>query len=196
MAGVVHDQHIARLREKSAPKEGQIGRHTLDIGELRSADWVLTTYETLRDYQFSFGMVPFRAAVYDEAQKMKSMASLVNNAAKSQQPDFTILMTGTPVENSVMDLWTLLDVAWPGFLGLSGKDFAREYGKDTTPENLAGLKKQITEPHISDGRRKCEPVMLRRFKSDVLPGLPTKTDNPLRVGMSPEQVRAYDAVLA
>ena len=74
---------------------------------------MLTTYETLRDHHASFAKVRFRVAVYDEAQKMKSMASLVNNAAKAQQSDFTVLMTGTPIENSVLDLWTLLDVAWP-----------------------------------------------------------------------------------
>lgn len=191
---LAYDEHLARLKV-SSNGGGQLGRQTLDVEALRAADWVLTTYETLRDFHASFAKVRFRVAVYDEAQKMKSMASLVNNAAKSQQPDFTILMTGTPIENSVMDLWTLLDVAWPGYLGMSGKDFAREYGKDPTAEQVADLKSRLIDP-VQVGGRECPPVTLRRFKSGVLTGLPRKTEKPWRVEMPPEQVRIYDAVLA
>jgi SNF2 family DNA or RNA helicase len=117
------------LREIAVERgqETELGRETLDVERLRQADRVLTTYETLRDHQFSFARVRFRVAVFDEAQKIKSGASMLNHAAKAQQPDFVILMTGTPIENSTMDLWTLLDVAWPGFLGVSGKDFVAEY---------------------------------------------------------------------
>ena len=191
---LAYDEHLARLKVPGGDR-GQLGRHVLDVDALRAADWVLTTYETLRDFHASFAKVRFRVAVYDEAQKMKSMASLVNNAAKSQQPDFTILMTGTPIENSVMDLWTLLDVAWPGYLRMSGKEFAKEYGKEPTAEQVADLKSRLIDP-VQVGGRECPPVMLRRFKSGVLTGLPLKTEKPWRVTMPPEQVRIYDAVLA
>jgi hypothetical protein len=134
---LAYDEHLGRLK-MPGPKDDKLGQRLLNLESLRSADWVLTTYETLRDYHASFAKVRFSVAVYDEAQKMKSMASLINNAAKSQQPDFTVLMTGTPIENSVMDLWTLLDVAWPGYLGLSGKDFASEYGKEPSAERWLG----------------------------------------------------------
>ncbi len=123
------------------------------------------------------------------------MASLINNAAKCQQPDFTILMTGTPIENSVMDLWTLLDVAWPGFLRLSGKEFAKEYGDEPSAQQIAELKGRLIDPAMVGGRE-CPPVMLRRFKSGVLTGLPAKTEKAWRVTMSPEQVRVYDAVIS
>lgn len=191
---LVYDEHVGRLKVASG-KDGGLGRHTLDVATLREADWVLTTYETMRDYHISFAAVRFRIGIYDEAQKMKSMASLINNAAKGQQPDFTILMTGTPIENSVMDLWTLLDVAWPGFIPMSGKEFASAYGEKVTPERLAELKARLVEP-VTVGDRRCPPIMLRRFKTDVLVGLPRKTERIWREEMSAEQTRAYDAVLA
>jgi HJR/Mrr/RecB family endonuclease len=191
---LAYDAYLRGLKIEQGT-DGELGRHTLDIDALRAADWVLTTYETLRDYHFSFAKVRFRVGVFDESQKMKSMASLINNAAKSQQPDFVILMTGTPIENSVMDLWTLLDVAWPGLLGLSGKAFAKIYGEAAGPEQFAELKRKMIEP-VTLGARDCPPVMLRRFKSDVLEGLPEKHERLWKEIMPPEQVRAYDAVVA
>ncbi len=191
---LAYDENLRYLKISSG-KDGQLGCHTLDVERLRSADWVLTTYETLRDYHFSFAKVRFCVAVYDEAQKMKSMASLINNAAKCQQPEFTVLMTGTPIENSVMDLWTLLDVSWPGFLELSGKEFAKTYGDGATPEQLNELKRRLIEP-VRIGDRQCPPVMLRRFKSEILVGLPKKEEHEWREDMPPEQARAYDAVVA
>ncbi len=190
---LAYDEHLGRLKVPGAV-DTQLGQQVLDVSTLREADWVLTTYETLRDYHASFAKVRFRIAVYDEAQKMKSMASLINNAAKSQQPDFTILMTGTPIENSVMDLWTLLDVAWPGYLGMSGKDFAREFGHDASPDKMSELKSRLVDP-AQVGERSCTPLMLRRFKSGVLTGLPLKTVKPWRIRMSPAQATAYDEVL-
>ena len=191
---LAYDEHLRGLKV-AVGREGALGRHALDVARLAAADWVLTTYETLRDYHMSFGRVRFRIGIYDEAQKMKTMASLINNAAKGQQPDFTILMTGTPIENGVMDLWTLLDVAWPGFLGMSGREFAKAYGDDAAPERYAELKDRLVEP-VRIGGRDCPPVMMRRFKSGVLSGLPKKTERQWHEDMPPGQVSAYDAVLS
>lgn len=182
--------------EKGA--ESELGRSTLDLERLRGADWVLTTYETLRDHEFSFSKVRFRVAVFDEAQKIKSGTSLLNHAAKAQQPDFVVLMTGTPIENSTMDLWTLLDVAWPGFLGVSGKDFVTKYGNGSDEGLMEQLKDRLTQRMMwgeSDAVRTTPPVMLRRFKADILVGLPPKEERRWPEEMPPVQARAYDAVL-
>jgi hypothetical protein len=188
------------LRELLLEKggESELGRATLDVERLRGADWVLTTYETLRDHEFSFSKVRFRIAVFDEAQKIKSGASLLNHAAKAQQADFVVLMTGTPIENSTMDLWTLLDVAWPGFLGVSGKDFVAMYGNGTDEQLMEKLKDRLTSPVMwgqGDAVRTTPPVMLRRFKADILVGLPPKRERRWIEEMPTAQVRAYDAVL-
>jgi HJR/Mrr/RecB family endonuclease len=179
--------------------ESALGRATLDVERLRNADWIVTTYETLRDHQFSFAKVRYRIAIFDEAQKIKSGTSMLNHAAKAQQPDFVILMTGTPVENSVMDIWTLLDVAWPGFLGVSGKEFVHRYGDGSDEPRMTDLKMRLVEPQPwGEGKtsRATPPVMLRRFKSEVLRELPQKTEVALREEMPSAQARAYDAIIA
>jgi SNF2 family DNA or RNA helicase len=179
-------------------QETEFGRATLDVERLKQADWVLTTYETLRDHQFSFGMVRFRVAIFDEAQKIKSGTSMLNHAAKTQQPDFVILMTGTPVENSTMDIWTLLDVAWPGFLGVSGKDFVSRYGNGSDDDLMGSLKDRLISETTwgkNDAVRTTPCVMLRRFKTDILLGLPPKTERRWDEEMPPSQTKAYDAVL-
>jgi SNF2-related domain len=63
------------------------------------SDWVLTTYETLRDYHLSFAAVPFSCVVFDEMQKVKSPTSLLTRAAKTVNAEFTLGLTGTPIEN-------------------------------------------------------------------------------------------------
>ena len=184
---------------KLTPAKGNdttVGRQTLDIGLLESADFVLTTYETLRDYHLSFGKVRFAVIVYDEAQKLKNPTSLMNRGAKAQQGQFTLMMTGTPIENSVIDLWTLLDITWPGFLGLSAKDFLKRYGHDD-PAARDALKQRLIQPTpVPDAETPVPPVMLRRFKQDILEGLPTRTVEAPQASMPPEQRLAYDAVLS
>jgi SNF2 family DNA or RNA helicase len=90
-------------------------------------------------------------------------------------------VTGTPVENSTMDVWTLLDIAWPGFLGLSGKEFVQRYGDGSDAPLMENLKERLIQPQRwSSGETAVTtpPVMLRRFKSDILEGLPAKEDRP------------------
>ena len=171
-------------------------RQTLDVAVIESADLVLTTYETLRDYHLSFGKVRFAVIVYDEAQKLKNPASLMNRGAKAQQGGFTVLMTGTPIENSLLDLWTLLDIGWPGFLGLSAREFlARHRGDD--PELREELKCRLVEPRVlSDQVTPIPAIMLRRFKQDILEGLPERRVEATQDLMPAEQQAAYDAVRA
>jgi HJR/Mrr/RecB family endonuclease len=195
---LAYDRHLRDYKLEKG-NESTLGRSTLDVERLRKADWVITTYETLRDHQFSFGKVRYRIAIFDEAQKIKSGTSMLNHAAKAQQPDFVILMTGTPIENSVMDIWTLLDVAWPGFLGVSGKEFVHRYGDGSDEGLMTDLKSRLIESQNwgnGETSRATPPVMQRRFKVDVLPGLPQKTESPLREEMPPAQARAYDAIIS
>jgi HJR/Mrr/RecB family endonuclease/superfamily II DNA or RNA helicase len=193
-AVLAYDQHLRTLKCRPE-KEGQIGASTLNVEALSKADWVLTTYDTLRDYHFSFGRVRFQAAIYDEAQKIKSLTTRSSNAAKCQQADFTVMMTGTPIENTVADLWSLLDTAWPGFLGMSAKEFVKTYEDSPSQDQIQALRRQLIESTEIDGRH-CEAVMLRRFKADTLEGLPQKVERIHTQVMSAEQARVYDAVLA
>src|SRR5690606_25631999 len=97
---------LRQLRRAAASSGNELvgGVPLLSIDELRSASWVLTTFETWRDYQHSFGRVRWAAAVFDEAQKIKNPAAGVTEAAKTINADFVLAMTGTPVENRLADV--------------------------------------------------------------------------------------------
>ncbi|HEY8128681.1 MAG TPA: SNF2-related protein, partial [Hyphomicrobium sp.] len=91
-----------------------------------AAKVVLTTYETLRDLEFSFGAEKWSVMICDEAQRIKNPNATVTRAAKKQNVIFRIACTGTPVENTLADLWCLFDYVQPGLLGALN-DFGRRY---------------------------------------------------------------------
>ena len=89
-------------------------------------DIILTNYESLRNSQLNFCAVEFDVVALDEAQKIKTPGTMVTNAAKALKGHFKIAMTGTPVENTLIDLWCIMDFCVPGLLG-NAKDFAAQY---------------------------------------------------------------------
>jgi SNF2 family DNA or RNA helicase len=102
------------------------GAPALDHRRMQEANWVLTTYETLRDHHLSFGSIRFSCAVFDEMQKVKSPSSLLTRTTKSLNADFTLGLTGTPIENQLSDLWCIMDIICPGSLG-DLKEFSAKY---------------------------------------------------------------------
>jgi hypothetical protein len=155
------------------------------VREVQDADWVLTTYETMRDYQHSFGSVRFDTIVLDEIQKTKTPGTLMTNAAKALNGDFFLGLSGTPVENRLADLWCIVDSAYPGYLdGLA--QFSSSYESQVTPEKLGTLKALLTE-----SRGVAPPLMLRRMKTEHLQGLPKKREHVLPMIMPPAQAVAY-----
>lgn len=172
-----------------ADKDIAVGAAQLDPSLWDGAGIVLTTFETMRDYHMSFARTPFAVIIYDEAQKLKNPASQMTRAAKTLNARFQIAMTGTPVENRLQDLWSILDVVHPGLLG-SSRAFEQRYPPTDTAK-LRELNDRLTQP--MDAR---PPVFLRRMKSDHLPGLPEKHVHTLRRDMPPAQARAYAAAVA
>lgn len=181
---------LKRLRDESglSGRDIDTGRAALDSGAWRQAGVVLTTYETLRDYHFSFARTRFGLIVYDEIQKLKNPASQMTRAAKTLNAAFVLGMTGTPVENRLQDLWSLMDVIAPGLLG-SSRDFEKRY----PAEDRAGL--ASLKSLLMDGDLKKPPFMVRRLKSDALEGLPKKTVVPYQVVMPLAQAQAYKDVV-
>ncbi|MBK7360826.1 MAG: hypothetical protein IPJ01_00510 [Micavibrio sp.] len=175
------------------------GQVNLSRDELRKFDVVLTTYETYRDYHHSFAGIKFSAVVMDECQKIKNPKSQVNRALASMNAEFVIAMTGTPIENAMEDLWTILDRAWPGFLG-DLKSFSSTYSPDNREAltDLTNRLKRQASPEITT------PILWRRMKEDILDDLPRKIIHPappydenwwlqsdMVVNMPPEQADAY-----
>ena len=165
------------------------GKPVLDIERLREADWVLTTYETLRDYQHSFGRVLWEVIVFDETQKIKNPAAAMTDAAKCMQAEFQLALTGTPVENRLADIWCIIDTVRSGWLG-SLADFSKEYeGGDDPAAAAQRLSSRLAE-------EEPPPAMLRRLKRDHLDGLPAITVHRYPLLMPLEQAAAYEEIVA
>jgi hypothetical protein len=175
---------------------GSGGPESLDF----SGTLVFTTYATLRNYRFSFAGCRWSAAIFDEAQNLKNSNALQTVAAKALNAEFRILLTGTPVENHLGDLWSLMDLAEPSFLN-SFQSFRREY----VAPILADRSKVIeVGRHL---RSRVGNLMLRRLKDGALQGLPKKTvilrsataqqefDERIVAVMSGRQKELYDSIL-
>jgi hypothetical protein len=136
-------------------------------GWVGDAKVVLTTYETLRDLEFSFAAQKWSLMVCDEAQRIKNPAAMVTRAAKKQNVAFKIACTGTPVENTLADMWCLFDYVQPGLLGALN-DFGQRYRKPIE------AKTEEEKGRVEELRARIEPQILRRLKVDVAQDLPPK----------------------
>lgn len=164
-------------KKKPGPQgvETESGNTLLDLSDLHEAIaegrghryWVLTTYTTLTNYQHSLMKIPFSTAVFDEIQNVKNPTTLSARAAMAVNADFRIGLTGTPIENSTVDLWAIMEQLTPGRLG-SLKEFRDRFG-EPREGNMRELYAQVFEPQ--DG---LPPVALRRLKEEVAKDLPPK----------------------
>lgn len=139
----------------------------LKPGWVGSAKVIITTYEVLTSYEFSFAKEPFSLIICDEAQRIKTPGTLVTLAAKKLKADFRIACTGTPVENSLADLWCLFDFVQPGLLG-SLEAFGKTYRRPIECETKE-QKQTLTKLQAAIG-----PQTLRRTKADIASELPKK----------------------
>lgn len=158
------------------------------VEKMQKMDIILTNYESLRISQLNFCAVEFDIIALDEAQKIKSPGTLVTNAAKALKGNFKIAMTGTPVENSLLDLWCIMDFCVPGLLG-NAKAFAAKY---QTP-----LKKEDTDI-IALGNEvhdKLGVYFMRRLKKDAAKDLPEKIEIKEKVQMPSVQKDTYTSVV-
>lgn len=158
------------------------------IEQLSKKQIVLTSYETLRRGQLNFCAVNFAIVVLDEAQKIKTPGTMVTNAAKALKGNFKIAMTGTPVENTFVDLWCITDFAIPGLLG-NAKEFARLYQNPLKNSNsdIDALGKDI--------RNRIDGYFMRRMKESIASELPTKTELTFKENMPETQLQCYLAAL-
>jgi hypothetical protein len=155
-------------------------------GWLGQSRIVLTTYETLRDLEFSFATQRWSIMICDEAQKIKNTAAMVTRAAKKQKVQFKIACTGTPVENTLADLWCLFDYIQPGLLGALD-EFGRRYRKPIEART------EEEKTRVQELRELVAPQILRRTKAEVAKQLPRKTVDPgcRSLPLSPRQRELY-----
>jgi superfamily II DNA or RNA helicase len=149
---------------------------------------VATCYALLyRDYAW-LRRVKWSGIVLDEAQNIKNADTRQSQAARALQSDYRIALTGTPVENHVGDLWSIMDFLNPGLLGTRAA-FRDRYSRPIQ----AG-----TDPHAREAlRRRTAPFILRRLKTDrdVVPDLPEKREARVFCPLTREQAGLYEAVV-
>jgi superfamily II DNA or RNA helicase len=171
---------IARFRPglRTATYHGPKRELSLD------ADVTLTTYAVLRLDVDELAAVSWDAIVLDEAQAIKNAFSQTARAAFALKGGFRIALSGTPVENRLEELWSLMHFANPGLLG-GRSDFQERYAEPIGSGNSDAAARL---------RTKIRPFMLRRMKREVVPELPLRTDTVLHVELDETERAVYDAV--
>jgi hypothetical protein len=185
----LYGQNLARCRElPAAPgKETQLGEAILRWRDLAKLRVILTNYQTVVNYQFSLGKIDWGLLITDEGQYFKEPKTLVSRAMKSLKADFRITLTGTPVENSLLDFWNLMDFLQPGLLD-SARTFAREYIDGVGSETAADSKMEVLRREV--GVNRPHGFVLRRAKEEVL-DLPPKHEVIIDSFLSEEQRQAH-----
>jgi Holliday junction resolvase len=184
----LYGDSVKALRVPRASIDAQLAQEGLvkflRPGWRQGARLVLTTYETLRDFEFSFAEERWSIMVCDEAQKIKNPNAMVTRSAKKQNVRFKIACTGTPVENTLADLWCLFDFIQPGLLGALN-DFGRRYRRP-----IEARTDQDRE-RVEELRIRIDPQVIRRTKAQVAKDLPRKIEQDCRIPLSPHQRALY-----
>ena len=150
------------------------------------ADVIITTYDMLKRDGDSYSELDFDYIIADEAQYMKNPATQNSVAVKAVNGRVRFALTGTPIENSVSELWSIFDFVMPGFLysqSKFNKTYANPITKDEDQEVGARLRRQVA------------PFILRRKKADVLAELPEKVETIQYSAMTETQRMIYNAKL-
>ena len=145
-------------------------------------DLIITSYALLRRDAEHYKAFVFPTTILDEAQHIKNPGSQNARAACAIRSKSRFILTGTPLENSIRDLWSLFDFLLPGYLG-TRKDFQERYEKPLAAGESAGVWPRLL--------RRVRPWMLRRRKSEILKELPAKIEQVVQVELSPDQKAAY-----
>jgi SNF2 family DNA or RNA helicase len=148
------------------------------------ADIILTTYGLLQR-EAALRERDWHCIILDEAQAIKNATTISSRASRALKSHFRIAMTGTPVENQSIDLWSIMEFLLPGYMG-SLPRFKRLYGSE---------REGPSEDQAHALRRLISPFLLRRTKSQVLKELPEKTEEVVSCEMTPVQKKAYRAFL-
>ena len=148
----------------------------------------ITTYSTLAKDQLIFGQIDWEAIICDEAQAIKNPSTSASRVIKAMKSRFRLALTGTPVENSLSELWSIMDFVQPGILGSLSqfkKEFISKIEADDSEEAEQALINRISR------------VYKRRTKSEELADqLPPKNSILKEVPMGPLQRKLYEEVLS
>ena len=177
--GLVHGSKSKRDKVLRDFKRGlgiKIEEENLKEKSYEKYDVLLTTYGTLKNDEKAYENLSFDYCIIDEAQNIKNPAAQATLSVKNIKSRCNIALTGTPIENNLMELWSIFDFVMPGYL-FTKERFRERFILDES--NLSELKSLIT------------PFILRRLKEDVLSELPEKLEKKYLVEMKGKQKQLY-----
>ena len=154
--------------------------------QIVESDIIVTSYALIRRDAERYREMEFDTVVLDEAQHIKNRQTQNAQAVKAIKARHRIVLTGTPLENSVLDLWSIFDFLMPGYLG-TAKDFRERYELPIAKEKNASAQTRLA--------RRLRPFMLRRLKKEVASDLPAKLEQVSFCELSPDQRSVYQQVI-
>ena len=164
-----------------------LGRRGTSLREvIAGADAVVTSYTLMRLDFDSYGAVPWSGLILDEAQYVKNHQSKAYQCARRISAPFKVAITGTPMENNLMELWSLLSIAAPGLFP-NPERFRQYYARP--------IEKQGNTELLAQLRRRIRPLIMRRTKEQVAADLPEKQEQVLEVELHPRHRRLYQTHL-
>jgi SNF2 family DNA or RNA helicase len=158
-----------------------VGKKGITPKEFNQYHIVLTSYGIMRNNISELSKYVFEYVILDESQSIKNSDSFTFKAAVTLKGNHRLVLTGTPIENSLKDLWAQFCFLQPDLLG-SERHFTK---------NFILPIRQGNEVKESELKRLLEPFILRRSKSDVAPELPSLTEEVLYCGMTEQQEELY-----
>ncbi len=154
--------------------------------DIPASDIVVTSYALIRRDAEKYRGLEFDTVVLDEAQHIKNRQTQNAQAVKAIRAKHRLVLTGTPLENSVLDLWSIFDFLMPGYLG-TAKDFRERYEQPIAKEKNAEAQARLA--------RRLRPFMLRRLKREVAADLPAKLEQISFCELTPDQRGVYQQVI-
>ena len=152
------------------------------IGESGGMDVWVTSYELLRQDIKLYQELEFDTCILDEGQHVKNQSTQVSKAVKAVSCRQRFVLTGTPIENRLSELWNLFDFLMPGYL-FSHRAFVEKLEKP--------IIKSKNEEAMAQLRKLVQPFLLRREKKDVLKELPPKIEHIRRIALGETERRTY-----
>lgn len=165
---------------------GSSSQRMMLIREIQEDQIVITSYDYLRRDIEAYASRQFHYIVLDEAQYIKNQKTKNARCVKALQGTHKLALTGTPIENSLAELWSIFDFLMPGYL-YHYHYFAQKYEQPIVKEHNEQCQRQL--------KRLVEPFILRRNKQEVLQELPSKVEHTLTIAFSEEEQKLYLAHL-
>jgi SNF2 family DNA or RNA helicase len=167
--------------------DGQLDERKLILEDIKDADIVITSYGLMRRDVELYSKKKFKYCFIDEAQNIKNPNTLNAQSVKQLRASSYFALTGTPMENTLTELWSIFDFLMPGYLG-SHHSFVKKFEAPI-------IKKQDMDV-LHDLNRRVKPFILRRMKKEVLKELPEKIESRMVNDMTAEQAKLYSAWLS